>query len=102
MNLLQVSVPFRGLDAFGLFMYVITVMYAISFRPLSGIRCFRTELAEEATQRAMEGFRPLSGIRCFRTPGLLGRIQGSHWVSVPFRGLDAFGPPNLLKCGMLP
>ncbi len=67
-RLLLVSVPFRGLDAFGL--------------EADCPDCAGTGV----------GFRPLSGIRCFRTGLGVGGSCYSGKVSVPFRGLDAFGP----------
>jgi len=62
----QVSVPFRGLDVFGRGDYGPTVLHALCFRPLSGIRCIRT-------------------------PGERQPRRQRQLVSVPFRGLDVFG-----------
>ena len=61
-----VSVPLRGLGAFGGLCCRPVRKLVRCFRPLTGIRCFRRG-SDDDWAAVLIGFRPLTGIRCFRS-----------------------------------
>ena len=63
----------------------------MGFRPLAGIRVFRTQGLGPRGILAGQRFRPLAGIRVFRTVQEWYVWQEELEVSVPWRGLGSFG-----------
>ncbi len=66
-------------------------MSIVRFRPLSGIRFWKTWSATSSTLVHSEpgGFRPLSGIRFWKTRTCDSSHRSKCRVSVPFRGLGS-------------
>ena len=63
----------------------------MGFRPLAGIRVFRTHIPADLMNTIGPGFRPLAGIRVFRTGTAVAAPRAIPLVSVPWRGLGSFG-----------
>ena len=55
------------------------------FNPLTGIRCFLTQMLKAKTVDEELGFNPLTGIRCFLTPGRRSGI--GYWTDARFNPL---------------
>ena len=86
-----VSVPWRGLGSFGLATGAreTEAAWLVSV-PWRGLGSFGQGACMISNPRIIS-FRPLAGIRVFRTGFENGWLTGTGEVSVPWRGLGSFG-----------